>query len=135
MFSNDFATLTHYKDALNRKVVDYVIRFHAEQDNLEVIVKQTFQVVKELIDYYHYEKGETVSGRLVALVKYFHIDKEEIVSYYHPSYQAEVIEEADNFYFDHMLKIGERMNNFNHQGSNLIMKNIQEIHFHITVID
>ena len=112
-----------------------MIRFHSEQDNLDVIVKHTFQVVKELVDYYHYEKGETTSGRLVALVKYFHIDKEEIVSYYHPSYQAEVIEEADNFYFHYMLKICERMENFNHQGSNFIMKNVQEIHFHISVIN
>ena len=50
MFSNDFATLTHYKDALNKKVSDHVICFHSKQDNLEVIVKQTFQVVKEFVD-------------------------------------------------------------------------------------
>ena len=43
---------------LIKKVVDYVIRFHSEQSNLEVIVNQTFPVVKELVDYYHYKKVE-----------------------------------------------------------------------------
>ena len=137
MFSNDFATLTLYKSAFHKRAVDYVIRFHSEQSDLEVIISQTFQIVKELIDYYHFEKGKTVSGRLVALVNYYHIhkDDDEIVSYYHPSYKTEVIEEADNFYFNHMSKIGQRMENFSHDGSNLLIKNIQEIHFHINVIN
>ena len=134
MFSNDFATLTHYKDAFKKGLSDYVIRFHSEEIDLEIITKQTFQVVKELIADYH-SKDKTISGRLVALVNYFHIDKEEVVSYYHPSYQAEVIDNAETFYFDHMLKICERMENFNHHGSNFIIHNVKEIHVHITVLN
>ena len=134
MFSNDFATLTLYKDAFKKSICDYVIRFHSEEIDLEIITKQAFQVVKELVADYH-NKDKTISGRLVALVNYFHIDKEEIVSYYHPSYRAEVIDNAETFYFDHMLKIGDRMENFNRHGSNFIIHNVKEIHVHITVLN
>lgn len=134
MFSNEFATLTHYKDSLKKRVSDYVIRFHEEQTDLEIIIKQTFDVVKALVDDYH-KQDKTISARMVALVNYFQIDKEEIVSYYHPSYQAEVVDNVDSFYFDHMMKICERMEKFNHHGSNFIIKEVKEIHLHVSVLN
>ena len=134
MFSNDFATLTLYKDALKKRLSDYVIRFHSDQYDMDIIVPQSFQIVKDLIEDYH-SKEKTIAGRLVVLVHYFHIEKDETVYYYHPSYQAEVIEDAEKFYFDHMLKICERMDTFNHHGSNFIITNVQEIHVHLSVLD
>lgn len=134
MFSNDFATLTHYKDSMKKKVSDFVIRFHSEESDLQRIIQHSFQVVKDLVNDYH-NRGKTIMGRLVAFVKYYHVEKEEIVTNYHPSYKTEVIDEADNFYFSHMLKICERMEDFNQQGSNLIVKNIEEVHLHINVIN
>ena len=131
MFSNDFATLTHYKQFGNR-VVDYVIRFHSEQNDVKRIVEHTFDIFQSLIEKYHND-NKTISGRLVALVNYFHMEKEEDVHYFHPSYQSEIIEDAETFFSRHMLKICQRMENFNHHGSNFIIKNIQEIHIHINV--
>ena len=134
MFSNDFATLTHYKDSLKKKVTDYVIRFNSEQNDLQLIVNGTFQIVQDLIDDYH-KNDKTIMGRLVAFVNYYHTENDQIVSYYHPSYKAEVIDEAETFYFTHMMKICKRMENFNSQGSNLLIKNVKEIHLHINVIN
>jgi len=134
MFSNDFATLTHYKDSLKKRVSDYVIRFHSEENDLQKVIEHSFEVVKQLINDYH-QKDKVIMGRMVAFVNYFHIEKEQIITYYHPSYKTEVIDEADNFYFTHMLKIGERMQQFNREGSNLLLKNIEELHLHINVMN
>ena len=132
MFSNDFATLTEYKASLRKRVVDYVIRFHSEHVDIHSIIKRSFEIVKQLIEKYQ-RKDKTVKGRLVALVNYVHTVNETSVSYYHPSFRSEIIDDEDNFFCSHMLKIAERMDNMNQHGSNLLIKNIQEIHLHITV--
>ena len=51
---------------------------------------------------------------------------------FYPSYATEVIDTASDFFYTHMLKIGERMESFNRNGSKLIIKNIEEIHIHIS---
>ena len=132
MFSNDFATLTEYKSSFRKRLVDYVIRFHSEQNDIHVVIKRSFAIVKQLIEQYQRE-DKTIKGRMVALVNYVHTVKETSVSYYHPSFQCEIIDNAEDFFYTHMLKIVERMENLNHNGSNLLIKNIQEIHLHITV--
>ncbi|MEL7307043.1 MAG: hypothetical protein AAGK05_03675 [Pseudomonadota bacterium] len=134
MFSNDFATLTHYKSAFKKKLSDYVIHFHEEQIDFEIITNQTFDVVQALVEDYR-NQGKIISGRLIALVNYFQIENEEIVPYYHASYQTERIDNVDDFYFTHMMKICDRMENFNHHGSNLIIKEVKEIHLHINVLN
>ena len=55
--------------------------------------------------------------------------------YYHPSYQSETIYEADTFYNEHMLKIAERMDRFNRDGSSLIINTIEEIHLHFSTVN
>ena len=132
MFSDDFATLMHYKQFGNR-IVDYVIRFHSEQNDVEVVVEHTLDIVKSLVQKFHND-NKTISGRIIAFVKYFHIEKEEDVNYFHPSYKSEIIDDAETFFNRHMLKICERMDDFNHHGSNFIIKNIEEIHIHINVL-
>ena len=133
MFSNDFATLTPYKH-FGTCLFDYVIRFHSEQNDMSEIVEHTLDIVKSLVQYYH-DNNKTISGRLVAFVKYFHIEKEEVVNFFHPSMKTEVIHDAEEFFVNHMLKICERMDNFNHHGSWFIIKNIHEIHIHINVLN
>lgn len=71
----------------------------------------------------------------MALVNCYHIEKEERVAYFHSSCKAKVIDHAADFYFCHMLKICERMENVNHGGSNLIIVNVAEIHLHIFAIN
>ena len=132
MFSNDFATLTEYKVSFRKRIVDYVIRFHSEQTDIHLVIKRTFNIFKQLVEKYEHE-DKTIKGRIVALVNYFHTVNETNVSYYHPSFHSEIIDDVDNFFCTHMLKIAERMENMNRHGSNLLIKNIQEIHLHITV--
>ena len=132
MYSNNFATLTEYRVSKRKTVADYVIRFHLEQTDIQAVVKHSFDIFKQLVEEHHH-KNKTLKGRLIALVNYIHMIKEESVSYYHPSLQTEDINDAEKFFHTHMLKIAKRMENMNHQGSNLLIRNIEEIHIHITV--
>ena len=131
MFSNNEATLTLYKNSLRGVCKDYVIRFNEEQVSIEKIISISSDIVKQLIDSLQKE-DKTFKGRLIACVSYLRIGNEEEVMYYHPSYRNEVIEDANEFYMTHMLKIAQRMDDFNKNGSKLLIKNISEIHLHIS---
>ena len=132
MYSNEIATLTHYKSAFKGSVVDYIIRFHSHQSIIEFVTEHSFDIVKKLIDEYQ-RAGKFISGRLVARVVYTNERTGKEVPYYHASYATEVIENAEDFYFTHMLKIAERMDAFNRVGSHLIIDRIDEIHLHVNV--
>lgn len=131
MFSNDEATLTLYKQALKGIIQDYVIKFHREQYRIEEIITIAFDIIKQLINELQL-KSKVVKGRLVALVCYIRKEEDQEVKVYHPSYQCENIDDVETFFTSHMMKIADRIENFNHRGSNLLIKNIAEIHLHIT---
>ncbi|MEL7306376.1 MAG: hypothetical protein AAGK05_00130 [Pseudomonadota bacterium] len=133
MFSNSYATLSHYRTSLKGYIIDYVIRFNCEESDLQQVVNKTLDIMQKLVELYH-SKNKTISARLVARVNYQHLNSDHEVTYYHPSYKAEVIEETTEFFVTHMLKISERMDSFNHNGSNLVIRNIDEIHVHINVL-
>ena len=61
MFSNDFSTLTLYKDALKKRLSVYVIRFHSDQYDTVIIVPQSFQIAKDLIEDYHSKEKSIVT--------------------------------------------------------------------------
>ena len=97
MFSNEHATLTHYKDSLKGKGQDYKIHFKHTQHSTDEIVHLSSGIVKYLIDKFHND-DLTILGRLVARVTYTRVITGEKATYYRPSYQAEVIEDAANFF-------------------------------------
>ena len=132
MFSNDFATLTEYRASTRKQLVDYVIRFHSQQIDIQQVIKHTFDIVKQLVEMYQHD-DKTIKGRMVALVHYVNVVTEKSVSYFHSSCQSEIIDNVNDFFYTHMLKIAERMENMNQNGSNLMVENIQEIHLHISV--
>ena len=132
MFSNEHCTLSHYKDSIRGTVKDYVIRFHGVQTCPKQVANIAFSAVCELVNHFR-ASSSIISGRLVALVQYRHIDHDTIRTYFHPSYSSEVIDDAVDFFFTHMLKIAERMESFNRHGSNLQICGIKEVHIHITV--
>lgn len=134
LFENNFCSLFHHGNSLKGKITDYVIKFHDEQMDMDIIAKDAFDVVKNLFNSYS-EKDKTVSARMITLVNYFHTEKKEMVQHYHSSGHAEVVNDPESFYFYHMLSMGDRMNAFNNKGSNLIIRNVEEIHIHINVLN
>ena len=132
MYANEDAILTLYKKALKGICLDYVIRFHNTQTEMEKVIPIAFDLVKQLIENFH-QDDHTILGRLVGLVCYVREDTGEIVKVHHPSYQFEVIEDTEDFFITHMLKIAERMEPYNRGGSNLLIERICEIHLHLTL--
>ena len=131
MYANKDATLTLYKEAFKRTCLDYVIRFHDLQTQIEKTIPLAFDLVKQLIENLHRE-DKRISGRLVALVCYSREDENKKVNVFHPSFKSEIIEDAEDFFIRHMLKIAERIEQFNREGSKLMIEGISEIHLHVT---
>ena len=133
MFHNDCAYLRFYKKSLKDRVQDFVISFHEDQTNIETILSTTLELFQRLMQKF---EDKQVLARLVAKVNFLHINKEkDEVSercYHFPSYSCEKVREVDDFYQRHMLKIADRLNSFNHDGSNLLIKNVEHVHILIS---
>ena len=134
MYNNDDITLSLHKECFGGAAQDFVMRFKKQETSIEDIIAISSTVVKRVIDTYQ-RKRTVVFGRLVARVVYTTLSDNEPVVYYHPSYRSERIHDAKDFYTRHMMKIVQRMDNFNRNGSNLIIKNIDEIHLHFSTLD
>ena len=76
----------------------------------------------------HYNDAKV---RLVAKVIFKHIPTEELRTYHFGSYAAELVDEPEDFFQRHMMKIAQRMEDFNEHGSNLIIVNISHIHIQL----
>jgi hypothetical protein len=134
MFSNTEAILTLHKEGLKGVCKDFVIKFNHDQRQIENIIPIAFDIVKAVIDEFHL-KNKSIKGRLLALVCYVREGTDDEVKVYHPSYQSEIIDDTKDFFTTHMLKIAQRIDDFNQRGSNLLIKNIPEIHLHVTCIN
>ena len=117
-FSNEGACITHHKTRLRGKVEDYVIRFDSDKTDLQEIIIVSASIFKQLIESYN---DEAIMGRLVAKVNYQHYnsqqEEDEKRSYYFASYASELITNTETFFERHMLRIGERLQVFNKNGS------------------
>ena len=134
MYNNEDITLSLHKECFGGAAQDFVMRFKKRETSIKDIVSISSYVVKQVIEMYQ-RKRKVVFGRLVARVVYTTIHSKEPVVYYHPSYRMERIHDAEDFYRRHMLKIVNRMDTFNHEGSNLVIEKIDEIHLHFSSLD
>ena len=113
-FENDCATLTFHKNSLRGRVADYVIKCHEPQVDIFCLIGDNDAKV-----------------RLVAKVIFKHIPTEELRAYHFGSYAAEYVDDPQDFFQRHMMKISQRMDDFNHHGSNLLIYNISHIHIQL----
>ena len=81
------------------------------------------------------EKYKDARCRLVAKVNFNHILTDEVRSYHFGSYSSELVTDAKEFFERHMLKISQRLEEFNHHGSNLVIRNISHIHIQLSCKD
>ena len=134
-FFNVLGCLCHHKTSLNDVVQDFILKFNAKQSNIDDIVLETVDLIQQLIASFN---GKRVKARLIAKVNFTHLNpviNDETNRYYHfPSYQAEKLEDVEDFVVRHMTKIARRIDAFNHEGSNLVIKNIEHIHIQLTVL-
>ena len=122
-FKNDCATLSFHKQSLRGTVADYVITCHEHQVDMGCLIANTYELFMKLMAHYNDAKV-----RLVAKVIFKHIPTEELRAYHFGSYAAEYVDDPQDFFERHMMKISHRMDDFNDHGSNLMIYNISHIH-------
>ena len=129
-FRNDCAYLNFHKQSLKGVVQDYQISFNEEQSNIERIVPLTLDLFQQLV--HSMQDKAPLHVRLIAKVNFIHLNnltlKEDKRSYHFVSYKMERVDDVDDFYQRHMQKIASRLDSFNVNGSNLLIKNIPHIH-------
>ena len=130
--SNEFGNVCFYKSSFYNRVLDYQIDFKSAEVDFSSLVDKTFDLFMKVLERC---KGNRVLGRLVAKVNFIHTNtdgREEERTYHFPSYKTQEIQDPLLFFKSHMLKIANRLETFNKEGSNLVLKNIEHIHILIT---
>ena len=133
IFENDVASLKIHRQSLRGKVVDFIFHFNEEQTDMEQVLRLTLDLFRQLIESYG---DKILHARLVAKVRFIHLNNvtnEEEERFYHfSSYQSEKVFNTDDFFQRHMAKIISRLDSFNANGSNLLIKNIAHLHVLLT---
>ena len=115
-------------------VQDYILSFHEQECDIELMVAKTYDLFERLIQHYH---DQHIRARLVAQVNYMRVDdSHEIIGYedYHfGSYSLEPVENPPDFYQRHMSKIATRMDSFHQHGSRLLVHAIKHIHIQLVM--
>ena len=136
-FRNDCAYLNFYKQSLKGTIQDYQISFNEEQKEIEKIVPLTLDLFQQFVQ--SVEDKPPLHARLIAKVNFIHVNpltKEiEERAYHFASYKCEQVFNVKDFYQRHMLKIAERLDQFNQNGSHLLMKNIAHIHIQCNFVN
>ena len=132
-YSNDFCNLQFYKQSLKGRVQDYVISFNDNQTDFHAILDKTLDLFLKLYENF---SNRNVLVRLIAKLNFYHMNEvsgiREERSYHFTSYSSETVDEPYKFFHRHMQKIVSRLDAFNANGSNLLIKNIEHIHIQIT---
>ena len=130
----DSGILCFHKKSLRGMCCDYKLSFYEKQlEPTDVI-----ETVTVLLQYlFHTLRGQRIRGRLIAAVKYIHVNEmQEKLServYYFPSYNSEEVEDVEDFVSRHLCKIASRMDLFSENGSNLLIQNIENIFFNVII--
>lgn len=134
-FHNDCAVLDFYKESFKGRFQDFIITFNEEQTDLMQILPMTLNLFKQLTDSFG---DKIVSARLIAKINFIHVNNEsnevEERAYHFASFQSEIVNDAEDFFERHMTKIASRLDSFNKNGSNLLLKNIAHIHVVLSFI-
>ena len=126
-FKNDCATLSFHKQSLRGRVADYVIACHEPQVDMVCLIANTYGLFMKLMANYNDAKV-----RLVAKVIFEHIPSEERRSYHFGSYASEYVDDPHDFFERHMMKISQRIDDFNEHGSNLVIFYISHIRIQLS---
>jgi len=132
--SNEFGNVCFHKSSFHNRVLDYRIDFKSAEVDFTLLVDKTFDLFMKVMEQH---KGNRVLGRLVAKVSFIHTNvdgKEEERMYHFPSYKTHEILDLLSFFKTNMLKIANRLETFNKEGSHLVLKKIEHIHILLTKV-
>ena len=126
--------LCFHRHSLRGTVQDFIITFNEDVGDVETAVSRALELFIQLMDHF---KDHTIRARLIAQIQFFNLNSDmEVVGsadYHFASYRAEIVIDPNEFFERHMCKIASRLDEFNEQGSRLLIDHIQ--HLHISIID
>ena len=132
--TSDSGILCFHKSSLRGTCCDYKLSFYEKHNDPTDIIDQVTVLLHHLFETL---QGKTICGRLIAAVKYIHVneiqDKRSERMYYFPSYNSEDIADVDDFVSRHLCKIASRMEMFSKHGSNLLIQNIENIYLNVII--
>ena len=132
--TNQFGSLSLHRRSTRGVIQDYIITFSEEESNIEGVIDKTYDLFENLM---HHFKDSWVKVRLISQVNYIRLNEqhEEIgqEDYHFASYCAEEVDDVQEFYRKHMIKIASRMDSFHQNGSRLVLNRINHIHIAITI--
>lgn len=134
-FHNDCAFLDFHRLSAKGIFQDFIISFNEEQTSIQKILDITLDLFQQLVEKF---SDKVISARLIAKVNFIHVNNvtNEIEErfYHFPSFKSETVYDANEFFIRHMTKIASRLDSFNINGSNLLLKNIAHIHVVLTLL-
>ena len=133
-FRNECASLNLYQESLRGRVQDFQIVFNEEQMDINQVTSMTLDLFQLLMN--SFPDTDNFLVRLVARVNFHHINNvtNETTerSYHFSSARNERLGDVNDFFIRHMTNIARRLDSFNVNGSNLLIKNIAHIHILVT---
>ena len=132
---NNYAYVNPYKQSFKGKITDYTITFNENQTDIQQILYITRDLFEQLIQSF---PNNDIYARLVAKVSFQHFNNfnnENEERFYHfASYSTEKVVQPNEFFDRHMTKIASRLDAFNENGSNLLLKGIPRIHILLSLL-
>ena len=131
---NNRGKLTFHRQSVRGLVQDFIITFNDNETSFEDVIEDTYELFNKLMEKF---KDKNVKVRLIAKIEFASIRDNKEIEFHHyhfTSYQAEYVDNRKEFFIRHMLKIASRLNDFNRNGSNLVMKRICDCHIAVTVL-
>lgn len=129
--SNRNAILKYYRNSLRGTVYDFIITFHNEESDLELIIQIASDLFEKLCQSFD---GELMKSDLIAKVKYLRTSTGKPEIYYHSSSPSDYVINPLEFFRQHMLRIGSRIDKMNERGSMLIIISIEEVHIRLSLV-
>ena len=129
--SNRNATLKHHANSLRGSVFDFIITFAKDEFSVHDIIEIASDLFISLCERFG---GNGLKGDLCAKVRYLRCTTGKEESYYHASSPSEMVTIPTQFFKEHMLRIGSRIDNMNERGSMLLITAIEEIHVRMSVL-
>lgn len=130
--ANDFCNLTFHRQSIKGLIRDYIISFNEDETDLELVIGKTLDVFVQLMERF---KENRVKARIIAEIEFARVNNEnEVATFHFASYQADWVNDSEQFYVSHFQKIISRLDQFNNRGSNLLIRRIKHIHLALNVI-
>ena len=126
---SDIGEIAFHRQSCRSKVRDYALTFREGCNNLCDRIEESYVLFSQLIQTFN----QAYKARLIAQVEFLKVNGKSI-TFYFPSYPMEEVTDPHEFFTRHLIKITSDIDNFCHNGSNLILNAIVKVYITVSFI-